>query len=80
MSPAQRDYTLEVWQHDPVARGHQRLCRSLDYTWVDLSEMQREMQQLRAEYPSPEYRIELHETWRTRVGGLRRERYDRGQS
>jgi hypothetical protein len=75
------EYTLEIYVRDRRCKGGERLFGKYDYhkksgTWMreEMSDLQRRL------YPSPKYRMELHETYVTRrnmmSGEEFQERYD----
>ena len=75
------DYTLEIYVQDRRTKAGERLQGKYDYKGVSGTWMREEMLDLqRRLYPSPKYRMELHETWVTRrnmmSGAEYQERYD----
>ena len=74
-------YTLEIYKVDRRCKAGEKLVGKYDYHKVSGTWMQEEMQDLRWRlYPSPKYRMELHETYVTRrnaiTGAEYEERYD----
>ena len=74
-------YTLEIWVKDRRTKAGERLFSKGDYREVSGTWMQEEIADLQHRlYPSPKYRIELHETFVTRRNAITgvefQERYD----
>ena len=74
-------YTLEIYKVDRRCKAGEKLVGKYDYHKVSGTWMEEEMQDLRWRlYPSPKYRMELHETFVERVnvmtGDKFQERYD----
>jgi hypothetical protein len=79
------EYTLEIYVQDRRTKSGERLFGKYDYHKVSGNWMMEEMADLRRRlYPSPKYRMELHETYVTRVnlmgGAEYQERYDTPRS
>jgi hypothetical protein len=71
------NYTLEIWVQDRRCKGGERLFGKYDYTRVSGTWMQEEMQDLRRRlYPSPKYRMELHDTYVTRRNAMTGEEFE----
>jgi hypothetical protein len=75
------EYTLEIWVKDRRTKAGEKLVGKYDYRAVSGTWMQDEIWDLqRRLYPSPKYRIELHETFVTRRNAITgvefQERYD----
>lgn len=76
-----KDYTLEIYVTDKRTKKGERLYGKYEYPNKHSQWMQEEMRDLAAGlYPSPKYRMELHETYVTRTnlmtGKEFKERYD----
>ena len=74
-------YTIEIYVTDRRCKKGEKLFGKYDYTNVSGNWMMEEMRDLRQRlYPSPKYRMELHETYVTRknmMSGVEfQERYD----
>ena len=70
------NYTLEIYVQDRRTKTGERLFGKYDYHKVSGTWMQEEMADLRWKlYPSPKYRMELHDTFVERVNIMTGERY-----
>lgn len=70
------NYTLEIYVQDRRTKAGERLFGKYDYTGVSGTWMQEEMTDLRWKlYPSPKYRMELHDTFVERVNVITGEQY-----